>query len=205
MTTQYLTLIGPPAIALAISGWLRDAKLPKWIDTLIAFLIVLIVAFLWALFAGKLAGDLPADTVIIAAYVAALIAGPMAALHAFLVVKLPSPFSMIMDALRPFEIEEQPTPTPPATIAPRIPLPISLPISLPTTPALVQRSSLLADDPAWRPTVPVTPAPDATPVPIVPTQTGSEHDTGPMPVVSSATPAAQSTPEQGQASPPSAP
>jgi hypothetical protein len=194
MAIQYLTLIGPPAIATFLSGWLRDAKLPKWLDTIIAFLVVLITAFVWAILAGKLVGDLPADTVVIAAYVAALVAGPMAALHAFLVVSLPSPFSIIMDALRPFEVEEEPTP--PATIASRIPR-----ITLPTTPALVERSSLLTSDPTWRATVAAPP--DTTPAQAVPatsTSTGSEHDTGPMPVV-----ATQPTPEQGQAQPPSAP
>lgn len=204
MTTQYLTIIGPPAIAMFLSGWLRDTKLPKWLDTLIAFLVVLITALVWALIAGKLVGDLPADTVVIAAYVASLIAGPMAALHAYLVVNLPSPFSIIAEALRPFEVEEEPTP--PATIAPRTPR-----ISLPTTPALVGRNSLLASDPTWRPTVPmipVSPAPDVAPVQAASTPTSSEsteHETGPMPVVSASAPAPQPTPEQGQASPPSAP
>jgi len=175
MATQYLTLIGPPAIATLLSGWLRDAKLPKWLDTLIAFLIVLIVALIWALFAGKLVGDLPADTVVIAAYVAALIAGPMAALHAFLVVKFPSPIgAFFSDVLHPVKDEE---PTPIITVVPRS-------ITLPTTATLVQRNSLLSSDPTWRPTVAAPPTTDAVPV---------------------ASPATLSMPEQGQASPPPTP
>jgi hypothetical protein len=94
---HYITLIGPPAIAMFLSGWLRDSRLPKWFDTTIAFLVVVLTAWVWALLAGKLAGDLPADTVIIAGYVAALIAGPMAPLHAWLNVKLPSPFSALAE------------------------------------------------------------------------------------------------------------
>src|SRR5579859_2646115 len=98
---QTLTIIGPPAIALALSGWLRDARLPAWLDTTISLIVVLLVAFLWALITGKLVGDLPADTIIIAAYTAALIAGPMAALHAYLIVKWPSPIADVMGLTDP--------------------------------------------------------------------------------------------------------
>lgn len=196
MTTQYLTIVGPPAIALFISGWLRDAKLPKWLDTIIAFLVVLLTAFLWELFAGRLVGDLPADTVVIAAYTAALIAGPMAALHAYLTLNWPSPFSAFMNALSPYV----PDAAPPATVLPPRLAPRS--ITLPTTPALVERNSLLSNDPTWRPTVAMSPAPDATPA-----MTSTEPVTAPVPVVpavaSDAPP--QSVPVQGEALPPLAP
>jgi hypothetical protein len=188
MTTQYLTIIGPPAIALFISGWLRDAKIPKWVDTIIAFLVVLITAWLWALFAGKLVGDLPADTVVIAAYTAALIAGPMAALHQWLTVKWPSPFSAFMSALSPY------VPETPATVSPRF-APRS--ITLPTTSELVQRNSLLSNDPTWRPTVAVAPLPDA-----APTLKSTEPITAPVPAVTAPEP---TTPDQGQAAPPATP
>ena len=107
MTAQALTLIGPPAIALAISGWLQDARLPRWLDALIALLGVLLTAFGWSLIADKLTDDIVANIVIIAAYSAALIAGPMATLHEWLVVQLPSPFGAILHATSHVPSEEK--------------------------------------------------------------------------------------------------
>lgn len=186
MTTQILTLIGPPAIAGAISAWLRDAKFPPWLNALVAFLVVFLTALIWTAIGNKLTGNLVADTMIVASFAGWLISGPMATLDRWLTVTWSSPFAAIAEAMSPVPVQAPPTPIAP----PRV--------TLPTTPGLVGRTSML-NDPAWRPT---TASPQVEPRPLqVPsvdsvspqTSAAAQAITGPLPVV----PPQTSTGDQG--------
>lgn len=93
-----------PLISVAITGWLAHSALPSWANSIIALVVVVAVAGLWALFSNQLVGGLVADFVIIAAYSAALEAGPLSGLQQWLMVRLPSPLDAILGPSSAVEI-----------------------------------------------------------------------------------------------------
>lgn len=93
-----------PLITTLITSWLSHSALPSWANSLIAFVVIIVVAALWALFSGQLAGDLVADFVLIAAYAAALQAGPLAGLQQWLMLRLPSPLDVVLGPSHAMEI-----------------------------------------------------------------------------------------------------
>lgn len=69
--------IALPVIVSIIAGIIRQDRFPQWVNELISILVVLIIAFLQALFGGKLGGSALADFGIIVAYTMAVLHTPL--------------------------------------------------------------------------------------------------------------------------------
>lgn len=85
-------------IVPVIAGWLNDDNLPKWFNAIVAGIIVLFLAFICAILTHSLSGDSALNFMAVAAFFYFLLAGPLAPLHKWLVLSMPSPFKAFASA-----------------------------------------------------------------------------------------------------------
>ena len=195
MAIQSIVLAALSAAGIAVSGYLSEDQLPTWANSLIAIVTVFVAAIVYAVITGQFTGNFMVTFAAVSGIIGWLMVGPLAPVHTWMTKSWTGPFAALAEALSEVPVEEPPsTPgAPTSAVAPR-----RMPrLPLPTTPDLVQRSSLL-NDPTWRPTtaVPVS-EPRPLQVPSVdpePSVNSAQAATGPLPAVSPPT-----IPQPGQA------
>src|SRR5579859_2092212 len=90
------SLIIPPFLVAAIAGWLGHDNFPKWLNTIISFIVISLVAIIWSLFSGKLVGnDIWTNIIFVAGVCAAFVAGALARLQKWFTAKTTSPLIAI--------------------------------------------------------------------------------------------------------------
>ena len=95
---ELLTLALPALVACAV-GYLSHDRLAAWCNTVIAFVLIVATALLWALFARSLTGNALADSLILAGYISVLMYGPLKPLFAFATLSWPSPLRALVAKL----------------------------------------------------------------------------------------------------------
>ncbi len=185
--TQTAILAVITAGGIALSGWLTEDKLPLWAKSLIAAGCVLVAAIVYAAITGQLTQNFTVTLAAICGIIGWLMVGPLEPVHAWMVAAWPGPLTMLFDeALKAVPPEEPATPV----VPPRM--------TLPTTPDLVGRPSLLANDPTWRPTVSASPTPAPLQIPSIDSpatgSTASQASTGPLPAAQPGQGSNQATP-----------
>ncbi len=128
---QQLALILPLVVA-PLAGWLGDDGLPVWVNELFALIALAATVAAWVFLGGKFSNDVTVNIMLIAGYTGALVAGPLAPLHKWFIVTVPSPFAALAPK-QPAAVAAKPTP-PPLTL-PRWAAPT-------TTPTATTSSSL---------------------------------------------------------------
>lgn len=134
---QYLVFL-LPVVVTVVSGWLNSNKFPDWLNAIISGFIVLVCAIAWAALGGQLVNDMVANIVLLGSLCASLIAGPLAPLHRWLVITLPSPIKAIMPPQKvdPVVVPAVQRASLPQNVAQntliKSPFPVSLPSSQPS-------------------------------------------------------------------------
>jgi hypothetical protein len=93
MEVPQLFTLALPIIVAPLVGWLNNPRMPEWLRCLIAAVVIVAVAALWAVYVHALTNNVVDDFILVASYCSVLSTTLLLPLYKLALVHIPSPFA----------------------------------------------------------------------------------------------------------------